>query len=132
VVALVVLISRSKLVLDFSLTLHFIHLIVVFLYTGFLPRNAAWWVTMIVSGAITIAGGTYGCRWRELRPITFGGGPRNTGNGDSGGHGSLENGSADGEHGDEEMGFSRGRGRGRGRDGAGEYEMVAMKGDSDK
>jgi hypothetical protein len=28
---------------------------------------------------------------------------------------------------DEEAGFGRGRGRGRGRDGAGEYEMVAMK-----
>ncbi|KAI3325531.1 integral membrane protein S linking to the trans Golgi network-domain-containing protein [Xylariaceae sp. AK1471] len=132
VVALVVLISRSKLVLDFSLTLHVIHLIIVFLYTGFLPRNVAWWVTMIASGAITVAGGTYGCRWRELRPITFGGGARNTGNGESGGHDSLETRIADGEHGDEEMGLSRGRGRGRGRDGAGEYEMVSMKGDPDK
>lgn len=132
VVATVVLISRSKLVLDFSLTLHFIHLIVVTLYTGFLPQNAAWWITMFFSGIITVAGGTYGCRWRELRPITFGGGARNTGNGDNNGGGSLENGSPDGEHGDEEMGLSRGRGRGRGRDGAGEYEMVGMKVDSDK
>ncbi|KAI0487002.1 integral membrane protein S linking to the trans Golgi network-domain-containing protein [Xylaria cf. heliscus] len=126
VVALVVLISRSKLVLDFSLTLHFIHLIIVSLYTGFIPRNAAWWITMLVSGTIMVAGGTYGCRWRELRPITFGGGGRST-NGESS-NGSLENGGGSGGHGDEEMGFSRGRGRGRG-----EYEMVSIKGgDSDQ
>ncbi|KAI0554721.1 integral membrane protein S linking to the trans Golgi network-domain-containing protein [Xylaria curta] len=130
VVALVVLISRSKLVLDFSLTLHFIHLLIVCLYTGFLPRNVAWWVTMLVSGTITVAGGTYGCRWRELQPITFGGGARNA-NGESS-NGSLEHRNDGGGHGDEEMGFSRG-GRGRGRaDGPGEYEMVGMKGDSDK
>ncbi|KAI0912572.1 integral membrane protein S linking to the trans Golgi network-domain-containing protein [Ustulina deusta] len=131
VVALVVLISRSKLVLDFSLTLHVLHLVVVCVYTGYLPRNLAWWITMLVSGTITVAGGTYGCRWRELRPITFGGGGRNTGNGENS-NGSLEDGGGSGDHGDEEMGFSRGRGRGRGRDGAGEYEMVGMKGDSGK
>ncbi|KAI0427574.1 integral membrane protein S linking to the trans Golgi network-domain-containing protein [Xylaria sp. FL1042] len=131
VVALVVLISRSKLVLDFSLTLHFLHLLIVCLYTGYLPRNLAWWITMLVSGTITVAGGTYGCRWRELRPITFGGGGRNTGTGENS-NGSLEEGVGSGDHGDEEMGFSRGRGRGRGRDGAGEYEMVGMKGDSGK
>ncbi|KAI0509552.1 integral membrane protein S linking to the trans Golgi network-domain-containing protein [Xylaria bambusicola] len=128
VVALVVLISRSKLVLDFSLTLHILHLIIVSIYTGYLPRNMAWWITMLVSGTITVAGGTYGCRWRELRPITFGGISRNTENSSNG---SPEDGS--GDHGDEEMGFSRGgRGRGRGRDGLGEYEMASIKGDSNK
>ncbi|KAI0534873.1 integral membrane protein S linking to the trans Golgi network-domain-containing protein [Xylaria digitata] len=131
VVALVVLISRSKLVLDFSVTLHFLHLLIVCLYTGYLPRNAAWWITMLVSGTITVAGGTYGCRWRELRPITFGGGGRNAGNGENS-NGSLESGRGSGDHGDEEMGFTRGHGRGRGRDGAGEYEMVGIKGDSNK
>ncbi|KAI1295274.1 integral membrane protein S linking to the trans Golgi network-domain-containing protein [Xylaria venustula] len=125
VVALVVLISRSKLVLDFSLTLHVLHLLIVSIYTGYLPRNLAWWITMLASGTITVAGGTYGCRWRELRPITFGGGSRNN----ESGNGSLEDGTGSGEHGDEEMGFSRGRGRGRDRD---EYEMIGMKGDSNE
>ncbi|KAI2624447.1 integral membrane protein S linking to the trans Golgi network-domain-containing protein [Xylaria nigripes] len=128
VIALVILISRSKLVLDFAVTLHVIHLIIVFLYTGYVPRNVAWWVTMFASGVITVVGGTYGCRWRELQPITFGGGGRNAGGGESGGNRSLENGRASSDHGDEEMGFSRGRGRGRDRDGSGEYEMVGMKG----
>ncbi|KAK7757450.1 hypothetical protein SLS62_000465 [Diatrype stigma] len=144
IVALVALISRSKLVLDFALTLHFIHLVIVTLYTGFVPRNAMWWVTMVSSSALTVAGGTYGCRWRELRPINFGGGGggggRNTEGGGNTDPSALENGTAGGggggsggdEQGDAAGGFSRGRGRGRGRDGGGEYEMVGLKGDKDK
>ncbi|KAH9905767.1 integral membrane protein S linking to the trans Golgi network-domain-containing protein [Xylariomycetidae sp. FL2044] len=142
VVAMVALVSRSKLVLDFALTLHIIHLVVVFLYTGFLPRHVAWWATMVLSCAVTVFGGTYGCQWRELRPISFGGHSGSGGGGvggggrsrsaeGAGGEGAAENGGASGGHGDEEMGFSRGRGRGRGRDGAGEYEMVGLKRDDD-
>ncbi len=133
------LVSRSKLVLDFALTLHLIHLVVVTLYTGLLPRNAMWWVTMVSSSAVTAAGGTYGCRWRELRPINFGGGGGGRGGGgddapivadlsaleDGTAGGSGDGGGADGD----DDGFSRGRGRGRGRDGGGEYEMVGLKGD---
>jgi hypothetical protein len=69
--------------------------------------------------------GVWSCQYRELRPIMFGGsattqnanGEEGTGNGSS-------------EAGDEEQGFGRGRGSGRGRDGAGEYEMVGMKGET--
>ncbi|KAI1812832.1 integral membrane protein S linking to the trans Golgi network-domain-containing protein [Poronia punctata] len=130
VVSLVALIARSKLVLDFSLTLHFIHLLVVFFYTGFIPRHMAWWITMMMSGAITVIGGTYGCRWRELKPITFGGGGvREASNDDNYAHGPGGE-DANGERGDEQSGFSRGRGRGRGSDSAGEYEMVGLNRDS--
>lgn len=66
--------------------------------------------------------GVYSCRWRELRPINFGG---TAAAGSSAGNGGE--GSAGQDGGDEEAGFGRGRGRGRGRDGGGEYEMVAMK-----
>ncbi|XXH01418.1 hypothetical protein Hte_007778 [Hypoxylon texense] len=134
IIAMVTLIGRSKLVLDFALTLHFVHLVVVTLYTGLVPRNVAWWLTMAASSAVAVSGGTYGCRWRELRPISFGGnggnggggGGRNTGNAEGGADAAAtQNGGA--APGDEEMGFSRGRGRGRGRDGAGEYEMVGLK-----
>ena len=60
-------------------------------------------------------GGIYACRWRELRPINFGGAAAaEPANGERGG--------------DEEEGCVRGRGRGRGRDGAGRYEMVEMNG----
>ncbi|KAI0009612.1 integral membrane protein S linking to the trans Golgi network-domain-containing protein [Xylariaceae sp. FL0662B] len=130
VVAMVMLISRSKLVLDFALTLHCIHLVIVTFYTGFIPRHFAWWVTMVLSSAVAVVGGTYGCRWRELRPISFGG--RNSGNPENGTEAAAQNGTAGGDQGDEEMGFSRGRGRGRGRDGAGEYEMVGMNGNGNR
>lgn len=132
IVATVILIGRSKLVLDFALSLHFIHLVIVTFYTGFIPRNVAWWATMLVSSIVTVTGGTYGCQWRELRPISFGGNAKNNNNAEGGAEAAAQNGTAAGEHGDEEMGFSRGRGRGRGRDGAGEYEMVGMKNTGDR
>ncbi|KAH7029098.1 integral membrane protein S linking to the trans Golgi network-domain-containing protein [Microdochium trichocladiopsis] len=133
VAAMVLIVSRSKLILDFAITLHFIHLVIVTLSSGLVPRTAFWWGTMVASCAVTTVGGTYGCRWRELQPINFGG--RSTGatnaNGTAGDGSSRELGGSPGgagdSHGDEEMGFSRGRGRGRGRDGGGEYEMVGIK-----
>jgi hypothetical protein len=77
-----------------------------------------WWMAMGASCAISIGLGVWGCRYRELQPISFGGG----GTADESRSG-MENGNAVG---DEEAGFSRGRGRGRGRDGGGEYEMVTI------
>ncbi|KAH8668610.1 integral membrane protein S linking to the trans Golgi network-domain-containing protein [Xylariales sp. PMI_506] len=136
VVALVVFVARSKLIPDFALTLHFIHLIVVYFYTGLVPRFAMWWVTMLASSAATVSLGMWGCRWRELKPISFGGAARTAaaaaaaaaGGNDAGA--SAEAGGQ--EAGDEEMGFSRGRGRGRGRDGGGEYEMVGLQPDNSR
>ncbi|KAI1102141.1 integral membrane protein S linking to the trans Golgi network-domain-containing protein [Jackrogersella minutella] len=132
VLAIIALIGRSKLVLDFALSLHFIHLVVVTFYTGFVPQNVAWWTTMVVSSAVMVMGGTYGCQWRELRPISFGGNAKNSNNAESSTEAAAANGNAGGGQGDEEMGFGRGRGRGRGRDGAGEYEMVNIKGTGDR
>lgn len=134
---MVILVMRSKLVLDFALSLHVIHLMLVVLYTRQVPRHAMWWACMAASSALAIFLGTWGCRYRELKPISFGGGGSSAANGGvSGiGEGSSSGGAGVGEggpgvEGDEEEGFSRGRGRGRGRDGGGEYEMVAMKGDT--
>lgn len=146
---MVLIVIRSKLVLDFGLTTHFIHLVVVSLYTGQVPRNMFWWFTMAVSSASGVVLGMWGCQYRELRPVFFGGGglggggSNNThrnnnnnynntnGNAAGGGVGEGSNTAADGTvTGDEEQGFSRGRGRGRGRDGPGEYEMVKMNGDA--
>ncbi|KAH7134672.1 integral membrane protein S linking to the trans Golgi network-domain-containing protein [Dactylonectria estremocensis] len=128
-VALVVLIARSKLVPDFAITIHFLHLVVVSLYNGRIPRNSMWWATMLASSALSAGLGIWGCQYRELQPVFFGGRrilgnapPAATGNQASEGAGDDDPGD-----GDEEMGFSRGRGRGRGRDGAGEYEMAQME-----
>lgn len=142
---MVLIVVRSKLVLDFALTTHFIHLVVVTFYTGQVPRHLFWWLSMAISSALGVALGIWGCQYRELRPVFFGGGgggsnttnnntnPHNAtdGNGEGGSSTSGGVGAADGvAPGDEEQGFSRGRGRGRGRDGVGEYEMVKMNGDA--
>lgn len=138
---MVLIVIRSKLVLDFALTTHLLHLVIVSFYTGQLPRNLFWYITMVVSSAAGVLLGIWGCQYRELRPVFFGGGGGHAsssstshvaGAGSTGGNGegsSRSGGPADGPVGDEEQGFGRGRGRGRGRDGAGEYEMVKMNGE---
>ncbi|KAG8405770.1 hypothetical protein J3458_021704 [Metarhizium acridum] len=133
-VAIVVLIARSKLVPDFALTIHFLHLLFTALYTRSLPRHSMWWMTMMASAAAAVALGIWGCRYRELQPVFFGGG-RILGSNSapaaaSNSQAAAEEGQAGlDDAGAEDDGFSRGRGRGRGRgkDGAGEYEMVGMK-----
>lgn len=80
VILLLLLVARSKLVPDFALTLHAIHLIVVSLYSRALPRNTLWWGLNALSAVMMTVGGVWSCRWRELRPISFG-----TGKGGGGG-----------------------------------------------
>ncbi|KAH8880323.1 hypothetical protein GQ53DRAFT_755140 [Thozetella sp. PMI_491] len=132
-VAIIFLVARSKLVLDFALSLHFIHLLVVSLYTHQFPRNLMWWLTVGAASAVAVALATWGCQYRELKPISFGGSGVATthGAGETIDMSDLPDDSLGGE-GDEEQGFTRGRGRGRGRDGAGEYEMVKMNGNTDR
>lgn len=120
-VAMVLIVIRSKLVLDFALTTHLLHLVIVSLYTGQLPRNLFWYITMAVSSAAGVFLGIWGCQYRELRPVFFGGGggghassgstANAAGAGSIGGNGegpSRSGGAADGPVGDEEQGFGRG------------------------
>ncbi|CAD6504893.1 BgTH12-00394 [Blumeria graminis f. sp. triticale] len=72
VVAILVLIHRSKFVLDFSLTLHAIHFLTVSFYTRSLPRNALWWALQTASAAMMTVLGMWSCQRRELKPISFG------------------------------------------------------------
>ncbi|KAH8819797.1 integral membrane protein S linking to the trans Golgi network-domain-containing protein [Xylogone sp. PMI_703] len=125
VIALMVLVSRSKLIPDFALTLHFLHLVVTSLYSHSIPQHWLWWALQVASAAFMTFVGVWACQWRELRPINFGGSGAAQQAVDGGAGGDIENG------GDEEQGFGRGRGRGRGRDGAGEYEMVGMEAGED-
>jgi hypothetical protein len=126
-VGIVLVVTRSKLVLDFALSSHFIHLVVATFYTGGLPRYAMWWASMAGACALALSLGIWGCRYRELQPITFGG---NSGGGAASSTPPAENsGALESAGGDEEEGFSRGRERGRGRDGAGDYEMVRINED---
>lgn len=129
VISILFLISRSKLVPDFALTIHFIHLLTVSLYTGSIPTNLLWWLLQICSSALMISLGVWSCQYRELRPINFGGSSSTAAAGSSATNATGSN-EAEVTHGDEEQGYGRGRGRGRGRDGAGEYEMVGLKGET--
>jgi uncharacterized membrane protein YgcG len=72
IIAQLLIVARSKLVLDFSLTLTFFHTLVVSLYEHSLPASVFWWALQLVLTAIMVAGGTWACRWRELRPMSFG------------------------------------------------------------
>ncbi|PSS08943.1 hypothetical protein M430DRAFT_127710 [Amorphotheca resinae ATCC 22711] len=119
VIAILFFISRSKLVPDFALTLHFIHFIITSLYSHSIPRNWLWWGLQIASAGMMTSLGVWSCQWRELRPIAFGGSSNTQASGET----------VPPSDGDEEQGSGRGRGRGRGRDGAGEYEMVGMNGE---
>ncbi|KAH7394042.1 integral membrane protein S linking to the trans Golgi network-domain-containing protein [Phaeosphaeria sp. MPI-PUGE-AT-0046c] len=114
---ILLLIARSKLVLDFALTVHFIHLVVTSLYSHAIPANLLWWMLQICSATVMTSVGVWACQWRELKPINFGGKPASK---------QSETVVDDG------VGESRGRGRGRGRDGAGEYELADMNEGQDR
>lgn len=73
-IAIVALIARSKLVPDFALTIQALHLIFTTLYSRSLPRNMMWWLCAAASSAVCVALGMWGCQWRELQPVFFGGG----------------------------------------------------------
>ncbi|KAL4913730.1 integral membrane protein S linking to the trans Golgi network-domain-containing protein [Aspergillus aurantiobrunneus] len=106
VIFLLLLVSRSKLIPDFALTIHFLHLVTTSLYTHAIPSNLLWWGLQCASSAFMIFLGIWACRWRELQPISFGGiGASSTAQGS-------------------DQGSSRGHNAG-----GGEHEMVNMKGD---
>ncbi|KIV81964.1 hypothetical protein PV11_04110 [Exophiala sideris] len=76
VIPILLLIARSKLVPDFALTIHFIHLIITSFYTKSIPTNLLWWSLEAASAALTISLGVWACRYRELQPISFGTAPK--------------------------------------------------------
>ncbi|CAP81201.1 hypothetical protein E8E15_009615 [Penicillium rubens] len=116
VMFLLVFVSRSKLVPDFALTIHFLHLITTTLYTHSLPSNLLWWGLQFASAAMMTFLGMWACQRRELEPIKFGGHGGSTQAGPS-----SEASAGDGQ---QESSFGRGRGRERSLQ---EYEMDDMK-----
>ncbi|KAL3479156.1 integral membrane protein S linking to the trans Golgi network-domain-containing protein [Aspergillus californicus] len=109
VIFLLLLVSRSKLIPDFSITIHFLHLITTSLYSRSIPSNLLWWALQFASAGFMISLGIWACRWRELQPISFGG--------IAGSLNPTQNSGA-------QTSESSRRGA------AGEYEMINMKGDS--
>lgn len=118
---MVILVARSKLVPDFALTIHFLHLLFTCLYTRSLPRHSMWWFTMLASSATAVGLGMWGCRYRELQPVFFLGG-RILGSGTSGPTKNTARSMGDDAlHPDVEDGMGESSSM------AGEYEMGQMK-----
>jgi protein SYS1 len=143
---LLLIVSRSKLVPDFALTAHFLHLVIVSLYSHSLPDNWLWWALQMASSALMTFLGIWVCQRRELQPISFGtltgrrssnspataslrSGAQNQTPADGGNnHNNHNDNGHEFESDDHQLpGVSRGRGRGRARDSGGEYEMISMK-----
>nr|POF08259.1 protein sys1 [Quercus suber] len=120
VIPILLLIARSKLVLDFALTIHFINLLVTTLYTRAIPNTLYWWLVQICSAALMTSLGMWACQWRELQPMMFGGNAAKASPGDAG----------DGPEGSRLMGdggtTAMGDTEERGRDGTVSYEMSGI------
>lgn len=71
VLALTVVVGRSKLALDFTLTLHGIHLLVCWCVAGKFPASKLWWGLQAVSILLMLMLGTWTTQWRELRATFF-------------------------------------------------------------
>ncbi|KAJ5748909.1 uncharacterized protein N7511_010605 [Penicillium nucicola] len=119
VIFLLLFVSRSKLVPDFALTIHFLHLVATIFYTRSLPANLLWWGLQFASAAMMTSVGMWACQRRELEPISFGG---LGGGGSTSQAGSSSRPSAG--DGQQESSFGRGRGRERSLQ---EYELDDMK-----
>ncbi|KAG5440060.1 hypothetical protein PCK2_000572 [Pneumocystis canis] len=65
------IIQRSKQVLDFTLTMHLIHFIIVFFYSGHFPSSFIWWIVQMISCIFICLGSEWICMQRELKPISF-------------------------------------------------------------
>ncbi|KAH9819896.1 protein SYS1-like [Teratosphaeria destructans] len=116
VIPILLLIARSKLVPDFAITIHLIHLLVTSLYTRAIPTTIYWWLIQICSAALMTGLGVWACQWRELQPMLFGG--------SDGRQQDAQALQANGVAVEEREGFDMGSGR---RNGADAYEMVGME-----
>ena len=63
-----VIVEKSKKVLDFSVTLFFIHFVLCILYNGF-PSTWDWYIVHILASIVMILLGEYLCSRREMEDI---------------------------------------------------------------
>ncbi|CAG8458027.1 89_t:CDS:2 [Ambispora gerdemannii] len=66
---LIRVVQRAKLVLDFTITLHFFHLIITSYYSGHIPTTFVWWAINVTTCCIMIFGGELYCMRKEMEPI---------------------------------------------------------------
>ncbi|CAG8505153.1 14565_t:CDS:2 [Acaulospora morrowiae] len=66
---LVRIVQRARLVLDFSLTLHFFHFLITTYYSGHVPTTFIWWGLNVTTCCIMVFGGELYCMRKEMEPI---------------------------------------------------------------
>lgn len=71
VVAIVAIVRKPKLVLDFVLTIHGVHFLCVCFTSGEIPRSALWWGWYGASITGVWLGAWYGCAWC-MKALSFG------------------------------------------------------------
>ncbi|KAJ3353628.1 hypothetical protein GGF32_002923 [Allomyces javanicus] len=78
-IALVLIVQRAKLVLDFACTLYGLHLAVSVIYNDWrLPDAFMWYLANLLALVIVAMGGEHLCMQRELEPIAVGVGMHRT------------------------------------------------------
>ncbi|KAF4793327.1 Protein SYS1 like protein [Turdus rufiventris] len=69
-------IRRGKQCLDFTITVHFFHLLGCWIYNSRFPSTLTWWLVHIVCTALMAAIGEYLCMRIELREIPLNSAPK--------------------------------------------------------
>ncbi|NXX56668.1 SYS1 protein, partial [Scopus umbretta] len=69
-------IRRGKQCLDFTVTVHFFHLLGCWVYNSHFPSTLTWWLVHIVCIALMAAIGEYLCMRIELREIPLNSAPK--------------------------------------------------------
>ncbi|KAI8913803.1 hypothetical protein PhCBS80983_g04970 [Powellomyces hirtus] len=67
------IVQRAKLCLDFSCTLHLLHLLITSFYSGGIPKTLFWWFSFLCTLCIMAIGGEYLCMQKEMEPISLAG-----------------------------------------------------------
>ncbi|KAJ3016727.1 hypothetical protein HKX48_003894 [Thoreauomyces humboldtii] len=65
------IVQRAKLCLDFSCTLHFLHLIITTFFSGGLSRSFFWWFSFLCTLVLMSFGAEHICMQKELEPINI-------------------------------------------------------------
>lgn len=69
-------IRRGKQCLDFTVTVHFFHMIGCWVYNSHLPASLSWWLVNVACMALMAVIGEYLCMQTELRAIPVNTGPK--------------------------------------------------------
>ncbi|XP_027502027.1 protein SYS1 homolog isoform X2 [Corapipo altera] len=76
--ALLYFIRRGKQCLDFTVTVHFFHLLGCWIYNSRFPSTLTWWLVHVVCTALMAAIGEYLCMRIELREIPLNSAPKSS------------------------------------------------------